>query len=594
MSIELNRLKFTESYFPPSYPPQQAWLRVSRAELVVEMSSEALRVLKSKIRHTEYEMAQISKSSKTVTVVGATSMSKEDEKIVLFADSCLPQLNEICQPVAEVVESDANFSSLSGMLAQMDVVCNASLRTFQSLLPEVQSRTFSQRRIVLLRILNKYSQLYLKEGPSLEKDSSEDLTQDPYPSKVVKHSSDHTDAIKSDCFATAPATAFRPADSASDDLCVKWEQYSAWYSERCYALLEIEKEFSSFIEDEREKEGRLLKKWFALSTTTTPSSAFPPFRKKSEHATARSSVANTSGSTSTSSSCSSGSLSNSKSSSSSSSSSSSVTELNKAQLDTSYFDPVRCKSPITPSGGMDMDLSTDMEKEREDRENERESERDSVVCTSPLSSADMVDGQSGNSSGNNNNSSSSNSNNYNSNNNSSSSGGSSSSSSSNNNNSSSNSGSNSSSIGPRADPSLGHASSAKPASPQGRAQGGRAGPAVFCYVPPGPLHSPRSVTAFVEYFCSYYVSNPYGLGSNRVLGDALKALVEVRSCILTVHHPSCAPSVSVSLILPAHLLSPCPSSFLHTFCLRVPHPSCTPSVSVSLILPAHLLSLSLS
>jgi hypothetical protein len=465
---------------------------VSRAELVVEMSSEALRVLKSKIRHTEYEIAQISNNNKTVTVVSAANMSKEDEKIVLYADNSLPHLSVICQPVAEVVESDANFSSLSGMLAQMDVVCNASLRTFQSLLPEVQSRTFAQRRIVLLGILNKYSQLYQREGPSTEGESSEDLTQDP--SKALKYSGDHadTDGIKSSTSTAGggggSAAAGRSIDSASDELCLKWEQYSAWYSERCYALLEIEKEFSSFIEDEREKEGRLLKKWFALSTPTASVSASPPFIKKSDHASGTGkSSGNTSGT-----------------GSSSISKSSSAKEICSASHSTSDLDSIRCTSPITSSGGTDS--STDRE-------------RDSVSCASPSSinssTATVKDGQSSNSS-------------------------------------------NSSSSVFRADPSIGRASTVKPAPAppsNGRAAEGRAG-AVFCCIPPGSLHSPRSVTAFVEYFCSYYVSNPYGLGSNRVLGDALRALVEVRSCILwcLILLPT-----SPTAFYPAHFLYYCAS-----------------------------------
>ena len=453
----------------------QAWLRVSRAELVVEMSSEALRVLKSKIRHTEFAIAQFSNNNKTVTVVSNVNTSKEDEKIIMYADNSLPQPSEICQSVAEVVESDANFSSLSGMLAQMDVVCNASLRTFQSLLPEVQSRTFAQRRITLLGILNKYSQLYLREEPSPEEVISEELPFDLL--KAQKCSDDDAERGK---FEIASAAVGRSTSSASDDLCLKWEQYSAWYSERRYAMLEIEKEFSSFIEDEREREGRLLKKWFSLSPPPTSTSSSSSAIRKSDNTNAKPSVSGSSSSNS----------------SSSVSSSSSAKDLYSAFLGKSDADS---KAQAPP---MSMSAST----------GSTNNCREGASPTNLTASDTVKEGQS----------------------------------------TSSGSGSGSGSRSPNTagtDLPVSQIPNVKPVpQPSERTTGARStGTAVFCTVPPGSLYSPRSVTAFVEYFCSYYVSSPYRLGSNRVLGEALKALVEVRSCILAAPY-GCTPSFFCSAL----------------------------------------------
>ena len=74
---------------------------------------------------------------------------------------------------------------------------------------------------------------------------------------------------------------------------------------------------------------------------------------------------------------------------------------------------------------------------------------------------------------------------------------------------------------------------------QSRGKDGGQGPqGMHCKESPSPspspsdhLHTPRCVAAFIEYFCSYYLAGPYGLGKCSVLTDALRALVEVRYSI---------------------------------------------------------------
>lgn len=218
---------------------------MSRAELVVEMSSEALMILRAKIAQIEKALSEHAILSQSISA----NNDKNDSKTALLIDNSQSEIGRICKPVAEVVEMNGTFSAMSVMLLQMDAVCSASLRTFQSLLPEVQTRTTAQRRVILIDILTRYSHLYLTDEPTIltcttHSNSDKKLTpkkDDAKNKDVSRHGIERED--KSD----------------------GWIRYSKWYSERKAAMLEIEKEFGGFVEDEREKEGRLLKKWLSLS-----------------------------------------------------------------------------------------------------------------------------------------------------------------------------------------------------------------------------------------------------------------------------------------------------------------------------------------
>jgi hypothetical protein len=217
---------------------------VSRAELVVEMSSEALMILRAKIAQIEKALSEHAVLSQSISA----NNDKNDSKTALLIDNSQSEIGRICRPVAEVVEMNETFSAMSVMLLQMDAVCSASLRTFQSLLPEVQTRTTAQRRVILIDILTRYSHLYLTDEPTVVTCSTHGNSDKITPKKSGAKNKDvsHTGIERED----------KPDG---------WIRYSKWYSERKAAMLEIEKEFGGFVEDEREKEGRLLKKWLSLS-----------------------------------------------------------------------------------------------------------------------------------------------------------------------------------------------------------------------------------------------------------------------------------------------------------------------------------------
>ena len=279
---------------------------MSRAELVVEMSSEALLILKAKIRQIDNALSEQATISQSITSNG----DKTDPKIAQLIDYSQSELIRICRPVSEVVETDINFTSMSSMLLEMDAVCGASLRTFQSLLPEVQTRTCAQRRIILLDILMRYSCLYLTDEPPVVTSSnhknSENEGDKNNENKNEKNSNSKRDAKSNennhnksdedsnrhkrdeDKAKTKGNTAVEQKTKPEGE---EWLKYTTWYSKRKVAMQEIERDFSSFVEDEREKEGRLLNKWLSLSDPTESSLSFSSSSSSSSSATATATTA---------------------------------------------------------------------------------------------------------------------------------------------------------------------------------------------------------------------------------------------------------------------------------------------------------------
>ena len=173
------------------------------------------------------------------------------------------ELNDTCQIISTVVENDFHFCSFSTMLVNMDSVCSASLRTFQSVLPDVQSHTHVNRKRILLGILHRYSEWMIMEEPK------------EHSSKPVKEDSSRTDN-EINGIAIMNKSGVKDTNKKHENhgilveegpssLSNYWEIYNIWYSERMKAMMQIEKEFNNLIEDERENGGRLLRKWYALS-----------------------------------------------------------------------------------------------------------------------------------------------------------------------------------------------------------------------------------------------------------------------------------------------------------------------------------------
>jgi hypothetical protein len=207
----------------------QAWLRLSRSKLILDMSTQALQIIKTKNKSIDFFL-KFNPSEKS--------------------DINLEKLNyiktEISLRIEHVVENDPHFQKLSNMLINMDSVCYVAMKTFQTLLPEMEARTYVQRQKILRQILKKYSMWLKMEEPNA------------YVQTVVSTSNDDISShIDSDVLRRE----------------VSWEEYCLWYAERSNAMNNLEKDYASLIEDEREKEGRLMRKWCSLALSNMRNSS---------------------------------------------------------------------------------------------------------------------------------------------------------------------------------------------------------------------------------------------------------------------------------------------------------------------------------
>ena len=175
----------------------QAWARVSRASLLEDMSIIATRLLQ----------ARYDRAGRVISQFNDSSVSRKYP---------LSSYNEFCQVPETLMHKDANLQMLAHRLAKMDRICSASLHKFRTLLPELESRTYVQRRHMLNDILKGYTKWL---------DASE-------PSNI-------------------------------DDN-MTWAEFCDWYSKRNTEMSDLEREYGIFVEDEREREGRLFRRWCLL------------------------------------------------------------------------------------------------------------------------------------------------------------------------------------------------------------------------------------------------------------------------------------------------------------------------------------------
>ena len=95
----------------------QAWLRVSRAQLVVEMGGRALVILKAKAKHTELTAQHLAAAKKQDKYASNSSTSK-------LAPPAVPPLSvsdcaAFCQSPEDLVGADGTFRAFGGRLLQV-------------------------------------------------------------------------------------------------------------------------------------------------------------------------------------------------------------------------------------------------------------------------------------------------------------------------------------------------------------------------------------------------------------------------------------------------------------------------------------------
>lgn len=188
----------------------QAWARVSRAGLLEDIAQYGIKILSIRLERAGRVIAQFNDSN-----------TGRKQPLSAYSAFCL--LPE------EIISRDEHLRGLALRLLKLDRICNSSLQTFRAFLPELESRTFAQRKHMLSDILNRYSEwLSLSEPAHVEEQMN---------------------------------GKWNISQGGGGDFAA----FCDWYALRLTAMTDLERDFGTFVEDEREREGRLFRRWCLLA-----------------------------------------------------------------------------------------------------------------------------------------------------------------------------------------------------------------------------------------------------------------------------------------------------------------------------------------
>jgi len=157
-------------------------------------------------------------------------LKQADEAARKTENYTVAKCEEYCRQSPDLfVGASPEFLALAGRLQRLDVVCSSAIKRFKRCEPQLASQDPDTRRARLVEILTSYQRL-----PGLEE----------------------VEGIESD---------------------LPWEAFCHWYGERVSRGREVLEAFSSLVEDQREKEGRLFFRWH--SALLAPREAPPPSEK---------------------------------------------------------------------------------------------------------------------------------------------------------------------------------------------------------------------------------------------------------------------------------------------------------------------------
>ena len=183
----------------------QGWLRLLRAKLLRDISVYTISLF-----HLRYERA-----CKVLIQFSARENDTNDTTQIP-----LSSYNEFCIMPELLMNRDEVLRKYHLKLQKMDKLCGRVIHSFKLLLPELECRSFQQRKTKLTELLQKYASTIITSS--------------------VIALLDKTTILKS------------------------WEEFVEWYVSRLTIIKELENEFSMLIEDERETEGRILSRWLHL------------------------------------------------------------------------------------------------------------------------------------------------------------------------------------------------------------------------------------------------------------------------------------------------------------------------------------------
>ena len=185
----------------------QAWSRVSRSALLEDMAGVAEKILRLRLQ----------RSQDVITLYANDTRGNRKHPLGSYSAFCL-------EP-DKVMAKEPALQQLGHRLTRMDKVCTVSLHVFKTMLPELESRTFAQRKHMLGDVLSRYAQLVAITEP------------------------------------------------ASLEATMGWPEFCEWYALRHQDMAELEREYGNFVEDEREREGRLFRRWCTLTLLADDSGA---------------------------------------------------------------------------------------------------------------------------------------------------------------------------------------------------------------------------------------------------------------------------------------------------------------------------------
>lgn len=185
----------------------QAWLRHSRCEFVVFMVKYILSSLQEKLEDASIILKNIS----------MRSSGRAQPVPSLPPPYDLEAINSYCLSPEAIMLAETSYVEMHHRLLLMDKLCHRSLHKFKTKLPDLESKPQTERMEALHALLLRYS-THLKNS--------------------------------------------QPFVRENDRL--TWDNFIIWSMKRQSEQTELEKEYLGFVEDERETEGRLFRRWCIL------------------------------------------------------------------------------------------------------------------------------------------------------------------------------------------------------------------------------------------------------------------------------------------------------------------------------------------
>lgn len=185
----------------------QAWLRHARCEFVVFIVKYILNSLQKKVDDAAIILRHVSnKKIEQADVVPSIPPPYD-----------MATIDNYCLASEPMLMAEARFVEMHTRLLLLDKLCHRSLHKFRTKLPDLESKQQQDRMDLLHSLLSRYS-AHMKNSQPLVKEN------------------DH----------------------------LTWDNFIIWSMKRQNEQAELEKEYFGLVEDERETEGRLFRRWCIL------------------------------------------------------------------------------------------------------------------------------------------------------------------------------------------------------------------------------------------------------------------------------------------------------------------------------------------